>query len=242
MVCMDARRAADAIKSRRIKSDKADAFALDEMLRTGGFSPVHVKSLDCHRLKTLLGARDQLVNAKRSLGNQVRGLLRPFGIRLPSRVGAKKFAAAAYEATQADRLMHAGIAALLESLASIDAQVAKLDDGLKQLARRSNEVAWRLMSVPGVGPVTALAFIAAIQNVEMGISKQGDAMARHYLYEAANVLLTTVKKRFALRGWGLRLTRKLGPKRARVAVARKLAVLLGRVWKDGAHFDAVVVA
>jgi transposase len=82
---MDARRAADAIKSRRIKSDKADAFALAEMLRTGWFSPVHVKSLDSHRLKTLLGARDQLVKAKRSLGNRVRGLLRPFGIRLPSR-------------------------------------------------------------------------------------------------------------------------------------------------------------
>jgi transposase len=64
MVCMDARRAADAIKSRRIKSDKADAFALAEMLRTGWFSPVHVKSLDCHRLKTLLGARDQLVKAR----------------------------------------------------------------------------------------------------------------------------------------------------------------------------------
>jgi transposase len=268
MVCMDARRAADAIKSRWIKSDKADAFALAEMLRTGWFSPVHVKSLDSHRLKTLLGARDQLVKAKRSLGNQVRGLLRPFGIRLPSRVGAKKFAEAAYQTTRNDPLMHASINALLEALASIDAQVAKLDDGLKELARR-NEVAWRLMSVPGVGPVTALAFIAAIENVErfgrtrdvgaylgltgrryqsadtdvkMGISKQGDAMARHYLYEAANVLLTTVKKRFALRSWGLKLLRKLGPKRARVAVARKLAVLLGRVWKDGAHFDAVVVA
>jgi transposase len=146
--------------------------------------------------------------------------------------------------------------------------VAKLDDQLKELARR-NEVAWRLMSVPGGGPVTALAFIAAIENVErfgrtrdigaylglterryqsagtdvkMGISKQGDAMVRHYLYEAANVLLTTVKKRFALRGWGLRLMRRLGPKRARVAVARKLAVLLGRVWKGGTHFDAVVAA
>src|ERR1700730_1244413 len=84
MICMDAR--ADAIKSRRIKSDKADAFALAEMLRTGWFSAVHVKSLDSHRLGTLLGARDQLVKAKRSLGNQVRRLLRPFGIRLPSRV------------------------------------------------------------------------------------------------------------------------------------------------------------
>jgi hypothetical protein len=74
------------------------------------------------------------------------------------------------------------------------------------------------------------------------MSKQSDAMARHYLYEAANVLLTTAKKRFALRSWDLKLMRKLGPKRARVAVARKLAVLLGRMWKDAAHFDAVVVA
>ena len=147
-------------------------------------------------------------------------------------------------------------------MASIDAQVAKLDDGLKELARR-NEIAWRLISVPGVGPVTALAFIAAIENVErfrrtrdigaylglterryqsvdtdvkMGISKQGDAMARHYLYEAANVLLTTVKKRFALRSWGLKLIRKLGPKRARVAVARKLAVILHSVWRSGQPF------
>ena len=127
MVCIDARRTADAIKSRRIKSDKADAFALAEMLRTTWFSPVHVKSAASHKIKTLLRARGQLVKVKRSLGNHVRGLLRPFGIRLPSRVGAKKFAEAAYEATQADPLMHAGLAALLESLISIDAQVAKLD-------------------------------------------------------------------------------------------------------------------
>ena len=76
----------------------------------------------------------------------------------------------------------------------------------------------------------------------MGISKQGDAMARHYLYEAANVLLTTVKRRFALRSWGLKLVKTIGPKRARVAVARKLAVLMGRMWKDGAHFEAAVAA
>lgn len=268
MICMDARRAADAIKSRRIKSDKGDAWALAEMLRTGWFTSVHVKSADTHRLKALLGARDQLVKVKRSLGNQVRGLLRPFGIRLPSRAGMKKFMAAAYQSTRDDPVMGASIEALLEALASIEAQLAKLDDGLKELSRR-NEVAWRLMSVPGVGPITALAFIAAIENVErfrrtrdigaylgltekryqsadtdvgMGISKQGDAMARHYLYEAANVLLTTVKRRFALRNWGLKLIKTIGPKRARVAVARKLAVLMGRMWKDGAHFEAAVAA
>jgi len=132
----------------------------------------------------------------------------------------KKFAEAAHQAVQADRLLQAGIAALLEALASIDSQIAKLDDELKTFARRS-EVAWRLMSVPSVGTITALAYIAAIEDpnrfrrtrdigaylgltekryqsadtdVGLGISKQGDAMARHYLYEAANVLLTSVKK------------------------------------------------
>ena len=85
VVCMDARGAADAVKSRRVKSDKADAYALAEMLRTGWYRAVYVKSEDSHRLKAMLGPRDQLVRAKRALGNQVRGVLRPFGIRLPSR-------------------------------------------------------------------------------------------------------------------------------------------------------------
>lgn len=266
MVCMDARRAADAIKSRRIKSDKADAWALAEMLRTGWFTEVHVKSVESHRIKTLLGARDQLVKIKRSLGNQIRGLLRAFGIKLPSRAGTKRFAEAAHQATQNDPLMHASIAALLEALVSTDAQIGKLDDELKEFAKR-DKVCWLLMSVPGIGPITALAFRAAIEDpnrfsrtrdigsylgltekryqsaetdIRMGISKQGDVMARHYLYEAANVMLTTVKKRFALRSWGLKLMKRIGPKRARVAVARKLAVLLGRIWKDGKHFEAAM--
>ena len=76
-------------------------------------------------------------------------------------------------------------------------------------------------------------------GVRPGISKQGGGMARHDLYEAANVPLATVKKRFALRRWGLTLMKSRGPKTARVAVARKLAVLPGRMWKDGTHFDAL---
>jgi transposase len=264
VVCMDARRAADAVKSRRVKSDKADAFALAEMLRTGWYSAVHVKSEDSHRLKALLGARDQLVRAKRALGNQVRGLLRPFGIRLPSRQGTKKFAEAAHQAVAQDAMLSASVTALMEALAAIEGQLSLLDDRLKELARRS-PVCWRLMSVPGVGPIVALAFMAAIEDVGrfarmrdigvylgltpkryqsgetdvgLGISHQGDAMARHYLYEAANVLLTTVRSPSAIKSWGLKLVKRRGPKRARVAVARKLAAVLGRIWKDGTHFAA----
>jgi transposase len=264
VVCMDARRAADAVKSRRVKSDKADAFALAEMLRTGWYSAVHVKSEESHRLKALLGARDQLVRAKRALGNQVRGLLRPFGIRLPSRQGTKKFADSAHQAVAHDAMLSASVTALMEALAAIEGQLARLDDRLKELARRS-PVCWRLMSVPGVGPIVALAFMAAIEDVGrftrmrdigvylgltpkryqsgetdvgLGISHQGDRMARHYLYEAANVLLTTVRSPSALKSWGLKLVKRRGPKRARVAVARKLAAVLGRIWKDGTHFAA----
>ncbi len=237
MVCLDARRAADAIKSRRIKSDKADAWALAEMLRTGWFTAVHVKTAESHKIKTLLGARDQLIRVKRSLGNQVRGLLRPFGLRLPSRAGMKRFTVAAYEAVPKDDLMHTGISAFLEALASIDSQIAKLDDELKAFARRSG-VAWRLMSVPSIGPITALAFIAAIEDphrfgrtrdigvylgltekryqsadtdIGLGISKQGGGMARHYLYEAANLLLTTVRRRSDIRNWGLKLLKTNWP-------------------------------
>jgi transposase len=175
-------------------------LGLTEMLRTGWFSSVYVKSVDTHRLKALLGARDQLVKLKRSLGNQVRGLLRPFGIKLPSRAGGKKFDEAAYLAARNDPILHAAIRALLESLASIEGQQARLEDEFDELAKR-NEIAWRLMSVPGVGRITALAYMAAIENVErfrrtrdigaylglteqryqsaetdvgMGISKQGD--------------------------------------------------------------------
>jgi len=265
VVCMDARRAADAIKSRRVKSDKADAYALAEMLRTGWYSAVHVKSEESHRLKALLGSRDQLVRAKRALGNQVRGVLRPFGVRLPSRQGTKKFSMAAHHAVRHDATLNASVTALLEALAAIEAQIARLDQQLKELARRS-PVCWRLMSVPGVGPIVALAFMATIEDVGrfrrmrdigaylgltpkryqsgetdvvLGISRQGDAMARHYLYEAANVLLTTVRSTSALKSWGLKVLKRRGPKRARVAVARKLAALLGRIWKDETHFDAV---
>ena len=97
VVCMDARRAADAVKSRRVKSDKADAFALAEMLRTGWYSAVHVKSEASHKLKALLGARDQLVRAKRSLGTAA------VPIKLPLCQGTKKFAEAVHAAVRQRR-------------------------------------------------------------------------------------------------------------------------------------------
>ena len=263
VVCLDARRAADAIRARRVKTDEGDARALAEMLRTGWYTPVHVKSEASHRIKALLGARDQLVRSKRAIGNQIRGLLRPFGIRLPARQGTKRFAEAVAEAVAHDAVLRTATEALLAALAALEGEVARLDEEVRDLARRSH-VCWRLMSIPGVGPITALAFVSAVDDigrftrlrdlgaylgltpgryqssetdVRLGITRQGDTMARHYLYEAANVLLTTVRRRSALKSWGLQLVKRRGPKRARVAVARKLACLMGRLWREKAHFE-----
>jgi transposase len=90
------------------------------------YSAVHVKSEQSHRVKALLGSRDQLVRAERALGNQVRGVLRPFGIRLPSRQGTKKFSTAAHQAVRHDAIFNASVTALLEALAAIEAQIAGL--------------------------------------------------------------------------------------------------------------------
>ncbi len=266
VIVMDARRASDAMKARPVKTDRADARALAEMLQAGWYWEVYLKSEESHRRKALLSARDQLVRNKRSFFGQIRGMLRPFGIRLGGRMGTSKFDRAARTATRHDEVLYLSVNALLEALAAIESQIAVLDKAVRRLCDRS-EACWRLMTVPGVGPVTALAFEAAIEDparfrrsrnvgaylgltprryqsgdrdVSGGISKQGDAMARHRLYEAANCILTTWGGRSALKSWGIKLVKRVGAKKARVAVARKLACLLLRLWKDNAPYEGDV--
>ena len=151
---------------------------------------------------------------------------------------------------------------LLRAREAVEQEIADLDGKVLRLARRSAQVQ-RFMTVPGVGAITALCFLATIDNPtrfqrsrSVGayvcltargyasgetdwtgrISKCGDTMLRSYLYEAANVLLTRVAKWSALKAWGLRLAKRTGRRVARVAVARKLAVILHRMWMDGTDF------
>jgi transposase len=263
VVVMDARRAADAIKARVVKTDRSDARALAQMLRAGWYTRVHVKTEESHRIKALLSSRDQLVRNKRSFFGQIRGMLRPFGIRLAARQGGRAFDEAARSACRHDDLLYKCVEALLEALAAIESQIAVLDKQVRIYLQRSKPC-WHLTSAPCVGPITALAFLAAVEDpgrfrrvrdigaylgltpkryqsgdrdITGAISKQGDAMARHYLYEAANCLLTTWSGRSPLKSWGLALVKRSGAKKARVAVARKLACLLLRLWKQETHYD-----
>jgi transposase len=157
----------------------------------------------------------------------------------------------------------AAIGPLLEARKAIEQQVRDLDRKVLKLARHDVQVR-KFMTAPGVGPITALCFKATIDDPtrfrrsrsvgayvgltsrrhasgEMDwsgrISKCGDAMLRTYLFEAANVLLTRVPKWSALKAWGMRLAKRNGLRKAKVAVARKLAVLLHRMWIDGTEFN-----
>jgi transposase len=152
---------------------------------------------------------------------------------------------------------------LLTARAAIEQQIADLDRKVHKLARQDAQVR-RFMTVPGVGPITALCFKATIDDptrfkrsrsvgayiglttrrhasgeVDWSgqISKCGDAMLRMYLFEAAGVLLTRVPKWSALKAWGMRLTKRNGLRKAKVAVARKLAVILHRMWVDATEFN-----
>ena len=206
--------------------------------------------------------RALLVKIKRDLENQVRGLLKNLGLV----VGHGTFNVFAVRAKEliADRPeLTSAVSPLLTARTAIEQQIGELDRQVLKLSRQDAQ-ARRFMTVPGIGPITALCFKATIDDparfrrsrsvgAYIGlttrrhasgeldwsgrISKCGDAMLRMYLFEAAGVLLTRVPKWSALKAWGTRLTKRNGLRKAKVAVARKLAVILHRMWVDGTEFN-----
>ena len=261
-VIVDARRAKAFLSSCLNKTDANDASGLAQLARTGLYRRVAVKRDETRVVRTLLLAREQLVKQRRDLENQVRGFLRGFGLRVSS-VTPNHFEARVM-ALVAERVpeLEAAVAPLLAARRGLLAEIKVLQGRIKARAA-DDAVCRRLMTAPGVGPMTALAFMTAIddparfrrsadvgaylgltprrrQSGEMDrsgrISKWGDALARHMLYEAANVLLARVRRSSPLKAWAVRLSRRIGAKKARVALARKLAVILHRMWCDGTTF------
>jgi transposase len=231
-------------------------------MQTGWFKEVRVKDIDSHLVKALLVSRALLVKIKRDLENQIRGLLKNLGLVI-GRAKFNVFALRTEELIEDRPELVAVIRPLLAARKAIEEQVSELDRQVLKLARHDMQVR-RFMTVPGVGPVTALCFKATIDDptrfkrsrsvgayvglttrrhasgeVDWSgrISKCGDAMLRMYLFEAAGVLLTRVPKWSALKAWGMRLVKRNGLRKAKVAVARKLAVILHRMWIDGTEFN-----
>lgn len=260
-VCIETRQAKAAMGSMPIKTDRNDARALAQIMRTGWFRQVHVKSRESRSWRSLLVGRRLVLNKLRDLENGVRAALRESGLKLGT-PGRQRFAERVRTLVADDPVLIALVEPLLSIITTMTRELARLTKRVLAIVR-DEPICRRLMRVPGVGPLTALAFRATLDRPErfrrsrdvgahLGltprryqsgatdvsgrISRCGDELTRTALYEAANTLLVRSKKWSALRAWGMQVAKRRGMGRARVAVARKLAVILHGMWRDGSDF------
>ncbi|MGA7973222.1 MAG: IS110 family transposase, partial [Pseudolabrys sp.] len=161
-ICIDARHAKAVLKMQINKSDRNDAAGIARIMQTGWFKEVRVKSLDSHATKALLASRALLVKVKRDLENQIRGLLKNLGLVI-GRAKFNVFAVRAEELIEGRPELTAAVAPLLMARKAIEQQIADLDRKLRKLACQDAQVR-RFMTVPGVGPITALCFKATIDD------------------------------------------------------------------------------
>lgn len=260
-VCIETRHAQRFLSSRPNKTDRSDARGIAEMMRLGHYRSVHVKSKASQLLRTTLIARRRFVGHMLAIEGTIRGLLKVHGLKI-GLVHRAAFASRV-EALLVDApVLRVAIEPLLEARNVMRKQKALLDRRLSQMARK-DDVCKRLMTVSGVGPIVSLCFMATIDDptrfkdskavaAHLGltprvyqsgeidrsghISKCGDKLTRYALYEAANSHLRISKKWSSLRAWGVKLAKRVGAKKACVAVARKLAIIMHRMWIDGTDF------
>jgi len=262
VVCIDARHAHAVLSVRMNKSDENDARGLAELVRIGWYREVAVKSEASQQVRARLVARSRLVAIRRDLENQVRSMLKEYGLIFPRAI-AGQFRRRVIELTGDEHILWAVLLPLLSVHDHVCRELEGLDRQIREMAR-ADETTWRLMTVPGIGVVTALTFRHTIddpsrfrsaasvgaylgltprrrQSGEMDttghVSRWGDRLLRAYLFEAASVLLHRTRRWCALKAWGLRLAKRNGMKKAQVAVARKLAVILHCIWVDGTSFE-----
>lgn len=262
VVCLDARHARAATALQRNKTDARDAETLAQLVRTGWYREARVKGWAAHAMRQLVGARAQLVGISTDLSNQLRSVLRTFGLRVAGRAGGT-FEARIREQVEDRPELAAVTEPLLTAWRAVRDQVAALDRTLIEAAK-SDATCRLLMTCAGVGVVVAASFAAAVEapshfrcsrsvgaylgltprrhqsgeiDRSAGVSKRGDKLLRSYLFEAAACLLVRVQRPSALKAWGLKLLQRLGFKRAAVAVARKIGVVLHAMWKRNKPFE-----
>ena len=264
--CIDARKAHKSLSARLNKSDASDAEGLAQLARTGWFTPVHIRSEESDRLRSLVGARERLIRLRKDLEGHIRGVLKTFGIRMTG-IGQGRqrqaFRDQLAAAGETDPMMRAIADGFIAAHVTLCQATADLDNAVKKKARE-HPVARSLMTIPGIGPVNALSFIALVDDPNrfsrtsnvgafLGItpkrhqsgevdwsgrvSKCGDGTMRGLLFEAASCVIRQVKRFSPLKSWAVRLAGRRGFRKAAVATARKIAVLMLTLWKSGADYQ-----
>jgi transposase len=262
VVCVETRHMKALLTAQQInKSDRNDARGIAQMMRVGLFKPVHVKTLAAQEQRMLLTSRSLLKRKLLDVESDLRGTLRNFGLKVGV-VSTGKFEARIRELVAGSPRLALIVEPLLAVRRVMRQQFVVLHKLLLDSVRH-DPVCRRLMTAPGVGAVVALTYRATVDqpqhsahsravgahigltprrhqsgeiDYDGGISKSGDAMLRTVLYEGAQSLLTRSKKWSWLKAWGLRVAKRRGMQRAIVAVARRLAVVLQRMWVDGTDF------
>jgi transposase len=260
---LETRHVRSAFKAMPVKTDRKDARGIAQLMRLGWFRPVHCKSLPAQETRALLTARKLLQGKHHDVEMSLRGVLRGFGLKVGPTT-PRSFAPRIRELVEGHPTLTVVAEALLAARETLGAQLRDLEKRLRDQAR-DDERARLLMTTPGVGVIVALTFVAAVDDparfrsskavgahfgltpkryqsgetdVTGRISKIGDAGVRTMLYEAANIILTRPVKGSALKSWAARLALRAGMGKAKVALARKLAVVLHRMLADGTPFAA----
>ncbi len=260
-VLMETRQVKGALKAMPIKTDRRDALGIVQLLRMGWFRPVHCKSVSSQEIRALPATRKTLQGGAIAIEISMRGLLRGFGLKV-GLVSKGLLEARARELAEGNSTLKALVTSMLRGRAALRAELIRIDQRLRDVAR-TDDVCRLMMSVPGVGPLVALTVKAGIddpgrfrsskmvgphfgltprrdqsgeRDVVGGISRAGDAGVRTALYQAATSMLYHSSKNSWLRAWGMRVAQRRGMKRAVVAVARRLGVVLHRMWADGTVF------
>ena len=261
VICVETRHMRAVLKAQINKTDRNDARGIAQMMRAGLYRPVHVKTLRSQKLRMLLTHRKLLQSKAIAIENDLRGTLRNFGLKV-GMVGKLKFETRVKELVENLPDLAGLVEPLLLVRQVLREQIGVLHRRLLAIVR-DDEVCRRLMTVPGVGPVVALTYRATVdvparfrsskavgavfgltpakyQSGEISrtgaISRCGDEMMRVMLYEAAQVMLLRSAKWSWLKAWAMKIARHRGMKKAIVALARRLAVVMHRIWVDGTEF------
>jgi transposase len=261
VICVETRHMRAVLKAQINKTDRNDARGIAQMMRAGLYRPVHVKTLRSQKLRMLLTHRKLLQSKAIAIENDLRATLRNFGLKV-GMVGTAKFEARIKELVE--NLPDLALLAepLLVVRRVLREQIGVLHRRLLAIVR-DDDVCRRLMTVPGIGPVVALTYRVTVDvpsrfrnskavgaafgltpsqhqsgdsNRTGGISRCGDGMMRTMLYEAAQILLVRSTRWSWLKAWAMQIARHRGLKKAIVALARRLAVIMHRIWVDGTEF------
>lgn len=258
---LETRHVRKAFEAMPVKSDRNDARGIAQLMRLGWFRPVHCKSVAAQEMRALLTAR-KLVQAKLfDVEMSLRGILRGFGLKVGPTT-PKRFTGRIRELVAGHSTLEVVAAALLAVHEVLLGELNGFEKRVRGMARTDARVRL-LMSAPGVGPIVALTYVSAVddparfksskgvgahfgltpkkhqsgeRDITGRISKIGDSSVRTALYEAAHIILTMPVKASGLKSWAMKLARRSGMKKAKVALARKLAVILHRMWVDGTSF------